>query len=116
MTLVALITAIRRFLRAPSRRQSASIDRIVPAHGLPPGETVECIASHPGDSANGQGGGVPVRGSVGPASGGVGLGFLVGFGVALMFLFFGAPDLAMTQFLVETLTVILLVLVLTNRI
>jgi multicomponent Na+:H+ antiporter subunit A len=29
-----------------------------------------------------------------------------------MFLFFGAPDLAMTQFLVETLTVILLVLVL----
>ncbi|MGE3539666.1 MAG: putative monovalent cation/H+ antiporter subunit A [Candidatus Tectimicrobiota bacterium] len=37
---------------------------------------------------------------------------VVGFGVGLMFLFFGAPDLAMTQFLVETLTVILLVLVL----
>ncbi|HEU5086663.1 MAG TPA: hydrogen gas-evolving membrane-bound hydrogenase subunit E, partial [Roseiflexaceae bacterium] len=37
---------------------------------------------------------------------------VVGFGVALLFLFFGAPDLAMTQFLVETLTVILLVLVL----
>jgi multicomponent Na+:H+ antiporter subunit A len=37
---------------------------------------------------------------------------VVGFGVALIFLLFGAPDLAMTQFLVETLTVILLVLVL----
>jgi multicomponent Na+:H+ antiporter subunit A len=37
---------------------------------------------------------------------------VVGFGIALLFLFFGAPDLAMTQFLVETLTVILLVLVL----
>lgn len=37
---------------------------------------------------------------------------VVGFGVALFFLLFGAPDLAMTQFLVETLTVILLVLVL----
>jgi multicomponent Na+:H+ antiporter subunit A len=35
---------------------------------------------------------------------------IVGYGVALLFLFFGAPDLAMTQFVVETLTVILLVL------
>jgi multicomponent Na+:H+ antiporter subunit A len=34
-----------------------------------------------------------------------------GYGVALMFLVFGAPDLAMTQFLIESLTVILFVLV-----
>ncbi|MFN3595911.1 MAG: putative monovalent cation/H+ antiporter subunit A [Rubricoccaceae bacterium] len=34
-----------------------------------------------------------------------------GFAVALIFLFFGAPDLAMTQLLVETLTVIVIVLV-----
>jgi multicomponent Na+:H+ antiporter subunit A len=38
----------------------------------------------------------------------------VGFSIALIFAMFGAPDLAMTQFLVETLTVILLVLVLYN--
>lgn len=37
---------------------------------------------------------------------------VVGLGVALVFLLFGAPDLAMTQFAVEVLTVILLVLVL----
>lgn len=36
---------------------------------------------------------------------------VVGYGVALIFLLFGAPDLAMTQFLIETLTVILFVLV-----
>jgi multicomponent Na+:H+ antiporter subunit A len=36
---------------------------------------------------------------------------VVGYGVALTFVMFGAPDLAMTQFLVETLTVILFVLV-----
>jgi multicomponent Na+:H+ antiporter subunit A len=35
----------------------------------------------------------------------------VGYGVALMFLSFGAPDLAMTQFSVETLTVLVYVLV-----
>jgi multicomponent Na+:H+ antiporter subunit A len=35
----------------------------------------------------------------------------VGYGVALMFLGFGAPDLAMTQFSVETLTVLIYVLV-----
>ena len=35
----------------------------------------------------------------------------VGYGVATMFLFFGAPDLAMTQFSVETLTVLIYVLV-----
>jgi len=33
-----------------------------------------------------------------------------GYGVGLMYLLFGAPDLAMTQFLVESLTVILFVL------
>jgi multicomponent Na+:H+ antiporter subunit A len=33
-----------------------------------------------------------------------------GYGVGLIFLWFGAPDLAMTQFVVETLTVILFVL------
>jgi multicomponent Na+:H+ antiporter subunit A len=38
----------------------------------------------------------------------------VGFSIALIFAMFGAPDLAMTQFLVEALTVILLVLVLYN--
>jgi multicomponent Na+:H+ antiporter subunit A len=37
---------------------------------------------------------------------------IVGFGVALVFVLFSAPDLAITQVLVETLTVILLVLVL----
>jgi multicomponent Na+:H+ antiporter subunit A len=36
---------------------------------------------------------------------------VVGYGVALVFIFFGAPDLAMTQFLIETLSVILFVLV-----
>lgn len=40
----------------------------------------------------------------------VGLG-VVGFGVATIFALFGAPDLAMTQFLVETLTVLIFVLV-----
>ena len=37
---------------------------------------------------------------------------LVGYGLALLFLFFGGPDLALTQFAVETLAVILFVLVL----
>jgi multicomponent Na+:H+ antiporter subunit A len=37
---------------------------------------------------------------------------VVGYSVALIFIFFSAPDLAMTQFLIETLTVILFVLVL----
>ena len=37
---------------------------------------------------------------------------VVGFSVALMFILFSAPDLGITQILVETLTVILLVLVL----
>ncbi|MCB0156086.1 MAG: putative monovalent cation/H+ antiporter subunit A [Anaerolineae bacterium] len=37
---------------------------------------------------------------------------VVGYGVALIFILFGAPDLAMTQFSIETLSVILLVLVL----
>jgi multicomponent Na+:H+ antiporter subunit A len=36
---------------------------------------------------------------------------VVGFGVALIYILYGAPDLAMTQILVETLTVILFVLV-----
>ena len=36
---------------------------------------------------------------------------VVGYGVSLVFVLFGVPDLAMTQFLVETLTVILFVLV-----
>jgi multicomponent Na+:H+ antiporter subunit A len=35
----------------------------------------------------------------------------VGYGVALVFVLFGAPDLAMTQFAVETLTVVIFVLV-----
>ncbi|MBN1666557.1 MAG: DUF4040 domain-containing protein, partial [Anaerolineales bacterium] len=37
---------------------------------------------------------------------------VIGFGVAMIYIFFGAPDLAMTQFAIETLTVILFVLVL----
>ena len=32
---------------------------------------------------------------------------VVGYGVALLFVYFGAPDLAITQLLVETLTVVL---------
>lgn len=36
---------------------------------------------------------------------------VVGYGVALIYVLYGAPDVAMTQFLVETLTVILFVLV-----
>lgn len=36
---------------------------------------------------------------------------VVGYGVALIFLLFGAPDLAMTQFTIESLTVVLFVLV-----
>ncbi|MBX3025258.1 putative monovalent cation/H+ antiporter subunit A [bacterium] len=35
----------------------------------------------------------------------------VGYGIALLFVFFGAPDLALTQFAIETLTVILFLLV-----
>lgn len=37
---------------------------------------------------------------------------LVGYGVSLLYVLFGAPDLAMTQIAIETLTVILFVLVL----
>ncbi|MCC5858359.1 MAG: putative monovalent cation/H+ antiporter subunit A [Ectothiorhodospiraceae bacterium] len=37
---------------------------------------------------------------------------MVGFGIALLYVFFSAPDLGTTQIMVETLTVILLVLVL----
>lgn len=37
---------------------------------------------------------------------------IVGIGVGTVFIFYGAPDLAMTQFLIETLSVVLLVLVL----
>jgi multicomponent Na+:H+ antiporter subunit A len=37
---------------------------------------------------------------------------VVGFGIALVFVLFGAPDLAITQFLVETLVVIIVALVL----
>lgn len=37
-----------------------------------------------------------------------------GFSVALIFLIFGAPDLAFTQFMVETLSVVILALVLTR--
>lgn len=36
---------------------------------------------------------------------------VVGYGVALLYTIYGAPDLAITQFLIETLTVILFVLV-----
>ena len=36
----------------------------------------------------------------------------VGYGVATIFMFYGAPDLAMTQFAIETLTVFLMVLIL----
>ena len=35
---------------------------------------------------------------------------VVGYGVAVIFIMFGAPDLAMTQFAIETLTVVLFVL------
>jgi multicomponent Na+:H+ antiporter subunit A len=37
---------------------------------------------------------------------------VVGYGIAIIFVFYGAPDLAMTQFLIETLTVVLFVLIL----
>jgi multicomponent Na+:H+ antiporter subunit A len=37
---------------------------------------------------------------------------VVGYGVALLFLIFSAPDLAMTQFAIETLSIVLLVLIL----
>jgi multicomponent Na+:H+ antiporter subunit A len=37
---------------------------------------------------------------------------VVGYGVAVVFLLFGAPDLALTQFAIETLSVLLFVLVL----
>lgn len=37
---------------------------------------------------------------------------VVGYAVALVFILFGAPDVAITQFLIETLTVVLFVLVL----
>lgn len=36
---------------------------------------------------------------------------IVGYGIALVFVFYGAPDLAMTQFATETLSVLLFVLV-----
>ncbi len=37
---------------------------------------------------------------------------IVGFGISLLFTFFGAPDLAITQIVVETLTIVLLFLIL----
>lgn len=37
---------------------------------------------------------------------------VVGYGICLIFVFYGAPDLAMTQFTIDTLTVVLFVLVL----
>jgi len=37
---------------------------------------------------------------------------IVGFGISLLFTFFGAPDLAITQIIVETLTIVLLFLIL----
>jgi multicomponent Na+:H+ antiporter subunit A len=37
---------------------------------------------------------------------------VIGYGVALIFIIYGAPDLAVTQFSIDTLTVVLLVLVL----
>lgn len=37
---------------------------------------------------------------------------ITGYGVCLIFVFYGAPDLAMTQFTIDTLTVVLFVLVL----
>ena len=37
---------------------------------------------------------------------------VIGYGICLIFVFFGAPDLAMTQFTIDTLTVVLFVLVL----
>lgn len=37
---------------------------------------------------------------------------VIGYGVAVIFLFYGGPDVAMTQFLIETLTVVLFVLIL----
>ncbi len=37
---------------------------------------------------------------------------VVGYAVAIIFIFFGAPDVAITQFLIETLTVVLFVLIL----
>jgi multicomponent Na+:H+ antiporter subunit A len=37
---------------------------------------------------------------------------VVGYGIAVIFIIFSAPDVAMTQFLIETLTVVLFVLVL----
>ncbi len=39
---------------------------------------------------------------------------IVGYGIALIFTFYSAPDLAMTQFSIETLTVILLVFIVYN--
>ena len=39
---------------------------------------------------------------------------VIGYGVAIIFLFYGGPDVAMTQFLIETLTVVLFVLILNN--
>lgn len=43
------------------------------------------------------------------------LGFgIVGFGIALLFAYFGAPDLAITQIVVETLTLLLLFLILSR--
>lgn len=37
---------------------------------------------------------------------------VIGYGICLIFVFYGAPDLAMTQFTIDTLTVVLFVLVL----
>ena len=39
---------------------------------------------------------------------------IAGYSIALIYLLFGAPDLAMTQFAIETLSIILLVIVLLN--
>src|SRR5690606_10803283 len=36
---------------------------------------------------------------------------VVGYGVALLFVIYGAPDLALTQFMIETLTIIMISLI-----
>ncbi|MBE0599065.1 MAG: putative monovalent cation/H+ antiporter subunit A [Desulfuromonadales bacterium] len=39
---------------------------------------------------------------------------VIGYGIALIYIEFGAPDLAMTQFIIETITVILFILVISR--
>lgn len=90
-TLVAVGLMVARVLPVPTRWTPIAVDEAVIAMLI-------CAAAFAAARATSVIGAVLALG-------------VVGYGVALIFAFFGAPDLAMTQFAVETVTVVVFVLV-----